>query len=105
VATVFIPRVINHIDCDKLNNSAENLEWTTHSYNSRHAYENGRQPAAFGIGQTVGNLIVVNLQTGIFYESIKEAHHFESVRFTYDWMLRKFKGKTTKHYSHLIVAE
>lgn len=32
---------INHIDCDKENNRADNLEWCTAKENHRHAYENG----------------------------------------------------------------
>lgn len=37
---------INHIDCDKLNNHADNLEWCTQSENMRHAAANGRNAAA-----------------------------------------------------------
>lgn len=42
----FIPNpdnkpLINHKDCDKLNNNLENLEWVTHSENMRHAYRAG----------------------------------------------------------------
>lgn len=32
---------VNHIDCDKKNNRADNLEWCTRSENMRHARENG----------------------------------------------------------------
>lgn len=32
---------VNHIDGDKLNNSAENLEWVTHSQNMKHSIEVG----------------------------------------------------------------
>lgn len=32
---------VNHIDGDKLNNSAENLEWVTWSENNIHAYKHG----------------------------------------------------------------
>lgn len=31
---------INHIDGNKLNNSIENLEWTTNSANTQHGYDN-----------------------------------------------------------------
>lgn len=33
--------VANHIDGDKLNNSLNNLEWVTASYNTQHAFDNG----------------------------------------------------------------
>lgn len=46
VALAFIPnpegkKCINHKDCNKLNNSMENLEWVTHKENMKHAKDNG----------------------------------------------------------------
>ena len=46
VATHFIPnpnnyKEVNHIDGNKMNNSAENLEWCSHSQNMKHAYDHG----------------------------------------------------------------
>lgn len=32
--------VVNHIDSDKTNNHASNLEWTTISGNTKHCFEN-----------------------------------------------------------------
>ena len=49
VALAFIPNplgspIINHLDADKSNNSASNLEWVTNSENIMHARNNGRNP-------------------------------------------------------------
>lgn len=46
VAEAFIPnpqglKEVNHIDCNKLNNSVENLEWCDRLYNLEHSYKNG----------------------------------------------------------------
>lgn len=47
-AHCFIPnpnnyKYVNHIDSDKLNNSIENLEWCTNSYNVKHGWESGNR--------------------------------------------------------------
>jgi len=64
----------NHKDGDKLNNSLDNLEWSTHSENNKHAYDIGlketnRDWAKSGAARSKE---VVHLMTGIFYGSLKE---------------------------------
>lgn len=34
--------VVNHLDCNKQNNNADNLEWTTVQGNTKHAYDNNK---------------------------------------------------------------
>ena len=70
VAKEFIPNLenkpcVNHIDGDKDNNSAENLEWATHKENQNHSVENGLD----------GNSIVVVVKN----KKTKEEHEFASM--------------------------
>lgn len=53
VAQAFIPNLenkpqVNHIDCDKQNNSVINLEWVTNGENQLHAWSNGLQKDVTG---------------------------------------------------------
>ena len=35
--------IVNHIDCNKLNNCVDNLEWTTISGNTKHCFEHNEE--------------------------------------------------------------
>jgi hypothetical protein len=70
VALTYLPNTcnkkeVNHINGNKQDNRIENLEWVNPVENTRHAIENnlmGRGKSKF----------VLDLQTGIFYDSAKE---------------------------------
>lgn len=67
VAEAFIPNpnnlpVINHIDQDKHNNTVENLEWCTQSYNIRYSRKPKKQKK------------IINLLTGEEYDSVMDVH-------------------------------
>lgn len=47
-AILFVPnpnnyKYVNHIDSDKTNNSLDNLEWCTNSYNVKHGWDSGNR--------------------------------------------------------------
>lgn len=74
VAKAFIPAVkgkniVNHIDGNKLNNSVKNLEWCTISENALHAVYVTKSMAP----PVPKRKRVLCLETGIVYESLKDA--------------------------------
>lgn len=77
VCSHFIPntekkKCINHMDGVKANNCINNLEWVTHSENTKHAFAIGLMPKRVGANNPRAKL-VLNLETGIFYETCMDA--------------------------------
>lgn len=109
MAKCFLPKIdgkncVNHIDGNKKNNELSNLEWCNHKENSRHAWNNGLK--LYHENTRKGNSIahsrlVLNLETGIFYQSAKEAANIIGIKeFTFRAMLNgKFKNRTSFVYA------
>lgn len=88
VALAFIPKpigkeIINHKDCNVINNYIDNLEWCTYAENLQHAYENG-------LNKSCKNVILTNKITG-------ESHEFISMS-----KASKFLGNAHGYVSGLI---
>lgn len=64
---------VNHKNGIKEDNRIENLEWCTHSMNTQHSWDNGLSDNVRKSNILRQSRIVIDTQTGIFYESAKEA--------------------------------
>ncbi len=81
VADAFIPNPdnkpqVNHIDCNKENNTVENLEWCTNGENQIHAYKNGLNYVTGRAGRPkrkVNQIDIRTLSVIKTYNSIAEA--------------------------------
>lgn len=67
---------VNHKDCNRSNNNVSNLEWVNRSQNVNYSIKYGNRK----IGQVKkikihrkSNRIILDLQTGIFYDSTRQA--------------------------------
>lgn len=106
VAEHFIPRiegknVVNHIDCNKLNNRVDNLEWVTDLENTKHAIDNGRLEGAFDYRKK----LIINIDTGDIFPSQADAERYYGVARGAIGKCLKGKSKTSCGYRWRYVDE
>ena len=78
----FIKTTVNHIDGDRSNNAAINLEWVSYSDNEKHAYEKLHRPINSTKGKPKGRICIsINLKNGenIKHKSIAEASRYTGI--------------------------
>lgn len=89
---------VNHKDANKRNNHYSNIEWMTAKENTHHALDAGLIPFA---ASKKSYRPIINLETGIFYDCLKEAYEAHGiVRPTlYTWLKKPRINKSSLVYA------
>jgi len=89
VAKTFIPNLenkpeVNHIDGNKKNNNFNNLEWVNRSEQMIHAMKNNLNNIRKNVEglPNPSNKLVIDYNTGIFYESAKQASIAKGIKYS-----------------------
>ena len=90
---------VNHIDGNKKNNLFSNLEWSNRSENMKHAFDNNLKTSR-KMGNHKMAKLVLDLQTGIFYNCAREAAFAKSIN--YSTLVNKLSGWHKNNYTDLI---
>ena len=100
VAELFIPNpnnlpIVNHKNFVRSDNRVSNLEWVTAKENVDHAIKDGRF-----INREHYAHPVLNTQTGVYYDGIKEAS--ESISETYGWLYYRLRIQSGSNNSDFV---
>jgi hypothetical protein len=91
---------VNHINGNKEDNNICNLEWATRRENSQHAWDTGLNEGLREVTSKRMSIMnakqVVDLQTGIFYDSLKEACKATNSNYGSSEMQIRRKSKTQR---------